>query len=325
MEGQIEIDTIYKYTADASFTNSQGTWNIAGSTSISHTVLVNGNTILVPYTRTQASTYVTITYVDEEDTNNILYEEVGTTLLYIGQAHGYTVPGSFPDSSGGLWSPVAVEPGAYNHSVTASDNHIIIPCQKLMTEVTINYIDYENSDYIIYTDTISVQVGTNYTYEYAPEEYVDSETGEHWELIPSQNISIVIDADSQNNVINIQYLKIVSTAKVVVTGDWINTENGEVIVVITNLLTGKRYHGILKQGEEERTIFKYLPLGTYSISCMDQLTEEYVGSDTENNIFAITEFDEVIEIEVINRSTQPKGFYSLDSADNMMKFYIEGE
>lgn len=301
-----------------------GTWNIVGSTARSHTVIPNGNTITVYYTRTQASTYVQITYVNKDNDQEILYEETGTTLLYIGQTHSYTVPGSLPDANGGLWAPVDTTPGVYNHLVTASDNHIIIPCEKLMTDVTINYVDYEDNGNIIYTDTISVQVGINYTYENAPEKYVDPAIGDHWELIPQQDMSIVIDADGKNNVINIQYLKLASTAKVTVTGQWNNvSESTEVIVIITNLITGRQYHGLLKTGQNESSIFKYLPLGTYSISCMDQLNMSFIESDSNGNIFVIEDYEDDIEIEVTNERRYPNGFHSIDSANNPMKVYIE--
>jgi len=286
-------------------------------------VLPSGNTIIVYYTKTLANTPVTVTFVDKDDNQNILNQIIGSKL-YIGQTYQYTIPGSLPDANGGLWAPSADTPGIYNHTITANNNDIVIPFEKLMTSVTINYIDYEDGQNIVYTETINVQVGINYTYEYAPEKYVDPKTGDHWELIPQQDMSIVIDTDSQNNVINIQYLKISGTTKVVVTGEWLGLDvDAEVVVVLTNLISGKKYHGLLRNGES--VIYKYLPLGTYSIYCMDQLTSGYVGSDVENNIFAIEDLNDEIEIEVTNQSKQPKGFYSLDSADNMMKIYIEGD
>ena len=325
-EGQIEIDTVYSYTPDVSFTNSSGTWNLyGGSGARTHTVVPNGNTIYVYYTRTQASTYVKVTYVDKDDPLNILHEETGSTLLYIGQTYPYTVPGSFPDSSGGLWSPVTVSSGNYNHTVTASNNHIIIECEKLMADVTINYVDYADGVTVIYTDTISAQIGTSFTYEYAPEDYVDVVTGEHWALVPSQHLSIVVDADAQENIIDVMYLlqEYTGITRVEVTGDWSYvSSSGEVIVVLTNIVTGKRYHGLLQQDGGNMVIFKDLPLGNYYISCMDQLNMQYTGSDVEDNVFLLSEDNDNIKIEVINKRVYPNGFHSIDAANNPMKIYI---
>ena len=174
--GQVEIDTIYQSTADSSFTNSQGTWNIVGDTSISYTVLPIGNTIYVYYTRTIANTYVTVSYVNADDDNDILYSEEANTLLYVGQTYPYIVPGSFAGEDGGLWIPSENIPGNYSYAVTLSDNNIIIPFKKEMADITVNYIDYDNPGHIIHTEKVSAQVGTSYSYNALPE-YIDVRNG----------------------------------------------------------------------------------------------------------------------------------------------------
>lgn len=130
----------------------------------------------------------------------------------------------------------------------------------------------------------------------------------------------------ESNVINVTYLKqeVLVTTKVTVTGEWNNVNStDEVIVVITNLITGKKYNGILKYGQDEKTIFKYLPLGNYSISCMDALNMHYTGSDINNNVFTLSDSNNEMKIVVTNTQAYPEGFHSLDSADNPMRISIQ--
>lgn len=103
-----------------------------------------------------------------------------------------------------------------------------------------------------------------------------------------------------------------ANTKVVVEGNWINTENRETVVILTDTLTGQSYNGILEYGK--KLIFKNISYGTYKITCESTLDLEYERIGIQNNEFTLVPDGEeqVVErITVTNKLIQKGGFYNI--------------
>ena len=113
--------------------------------------------------------------------------------------------------------------------------------------------------------------------------------------------------------------------KVVVTGDVGNVANRETTVILTNIVNGYEYNGILEYGGN--LIFKNLDYGTYRITCENALDIGYSGSNMSNDEFTLTPdgSNQVVQNITIKNSSIPKfGFYSIQEADNRMEYNIPG-
>ena len=91
--------------------------------------------------------------------------------------------------------------------------------------------------------------------------------------------------------------------KITISGDM------DTVVMLTDVFSENQYAGILEADND--LIFKNLDYGTYTVSCINQLDVDFVGTDATDDQFTLDAENEEAIVTVYNQQTLKSGFYNI--------------
>ena len=214
----IQVGTVYSYTVPEIYTDAEHIeWILIETTNLNRNYKVEEGTniVLVEYEKVLKD--VVIRYVEKGNPANVLYSTKQESIR-IGTDCEYTVEEDYI-KDGLLWRTTNY--GTKTYKVVGGTNIITIEYEKVLKDVTINYVEKDNHANVVETITEKIQAGTQYEY-LVPKDYTKNNL--LWRTTDFGNKTYTV-IEGENEII-VEYVKVL--ANIVI--KYIDTEKKSVIV-----------------------------------------------------------------------------------------------